>query len=110
MSLFILTETSAGFALLKATDRRLLERPDFEDQTSTAQGACSLLRLRKFEKFDNATTALNESAAIVEGKVTPLLSKLLEPLKEEKKASLAVADPRLGIYSLSISRTFNFNH
>ncbi len=32
----------------------------------------------------------------MEGKVTPRLSSLLESIKDEKKASLAVADPKLG--------------
>ena len=41
--------------------------------------------------------ALEQTAALVEGKVTPRLSSLLESIKDEKKASLAVADPKLGI-------------
>lgn len=40
--------------------------------------------------------ALEQAAALVEGKVTPRLSSLLESIKDEKKASLAVADPKLG--------------
>lgn len=42
-------------------------------------------------------TALEQSAAIVEGKVTPTLAGMLDAIKDEKKASLAVADPKLGI-------------
>jgi nucleolar protein 58 len=53
--------------------------------------------LKHFEKFDSAATALEEVAALVEGKVSPLLAKLLDSLKDEKKASLAVADPKLGL-------------
>jgi nucleolar protein 58 len=53
--------------------------------------------LKHFEKFDSAATALEEVAALVEGKVSPMLAKLLDSLKDEKKASLAVADPKLGI-------------
>jgi nucleolar protein 58 len=54
------------------------------------------LKLKQFQKFDSAATALEEVAALVEGKVSPMLSKLLDTLKDEKKASLAVADPKLG--------------
>lgn len=36
-----------------------------------------------------------EASALGEGKVTPMLSSLLDNLKDEKKASLAVADPKL---------------
>ena len=53
--------------------------------------------MKHFEKFDSAATALEEVAALVEGKVSPMLAKLLDTLKDEKKASLAVADPKLGV-------------
>jgi nucleolar protein 58 len=39
---------------------------------------------------------LNEAAALSESKVTPMLTDLLNALKEETKSSLAVADPKLG--------------
>lgn len=35
-------------------------------------------------------------SALVEGKVTPRLAALLDSIKDEKKVSLAVADPKLG--------------
>jgi nucleolar protein 58 len=53
--------------------------------------------LKDFQKFDSAATALEEIAAVVEGKVTPRLSSMLDSIKDEKKVSLAVADPKLGI-------------
>lgn len=98
MPLFVLAETSAGYALLKSKDKQVLQhsQDEYLNLASTAQGACSLFKLRNFAKYDNAATALEEAAAIVEGKVTPMLAKLLEPLKEEKRVSLAVADSRLG--------------
>ena len=57
--------------------------------------ACRL-KLKKFEKFGSAAAALKEAAALTDGKVSPMLSKLLDSIKDEKKASLAVADPKLG--------------
>ena len=51
--------------------------------------------MRKFLKHDSAAVALEEAAAIVEGKVTPRLASLLNEIKDEKKVSLAVADPKL---------------
>ena len=56
----------------------------------------SRLKLKKFVKFDSAATALEEAASLKEGKVPELLSSLLNDLKAEKKASLAVADTKLG--------------
>ncbi|GAB7356496.1 hypothetical protein MBLNU459_g7250t1 [Dothideomycetes sp. NU459] len=96
MTLFILTETSAGYALLKAKDKKLLKRDDISGDMETAEGACELLKLKHFQKFDSAATALNEAAAVMDGKVTPMLSSLLDNIKDEKKVSLAVADPKLG--------------
>ena len=43
------------------------------------------------------SAALEQTAALVEGKVTPRLAGLLDSIKDEKKVSLAVADPKLGI-------------
>ncbi|MCJ1312377.1 Nucleolar protein 58 [Agyrium rufum] len=96
MGLFILTETSAGYALLKASDKKLLERKDLASDIDSVEQICSLLKLKNFQKFDSSATALEEVGAIVEGKVTSRLSSLLDELKDEKKASLAVADPKLG--------------
>jgi nucleolar protein 58 len=53
--------------------------------------------LKNFQKYDSAAAALEEAAAIIEGKVTPRLSSLLDSIKDEKKVSLAVADPKLGV-------------
>ncbi|KAL2861133.1 RNA-processing protein NOP58 [Aspergillus lucknowensis] len=96
MTLFILTETSAGYALLKAKDKKLLKRDDLATEAATAEGVSNLLKLKTFQKFDSATTALEEVASLVEGKVTPRLASLLDGIKDEKKVSLAVADPKLG--------------
>ncbi|KAL4809975.1 hypothetical protein BDV18DRAFT_130011 [Aspergillus unguis] len=96
MTLFILTETSAGYALLKAKDKKLLKRDDLATEAATAEGVSNLLKLKSFQKFDSATAALEEVASVVEGKVTPRLASLLDEIKDEKKVSLAVADPKLG--------------
>ncbi|RAH49224.1 RNA-processing protein NOP58 [Aspergillus brunneoviolaceus CBS 621.78] len=96
MTLFILTETSAGYALLKAKDKKLLKRDDLTTEAATAEGVSNLLKLKSFQKFDSAATALEEVAALVEGKVTPRLASLLDEVKDEKKVSLAVSDPKLG--------------
>jgi nucleolar protein 58 len=94
--LFVLAETSAGYALFKSTDKKLLKRSDLGDLANTADATCEVLKLKKFGKFESAAAALGEATAIGEGKVTPFLSSLLDSLKDEKKASLAVADPKLG--------------
>jgi hypothetical protein len=42
MTLLVLTETSAGLALLKARDKKLLKRGDITEQTSTAHGTAEV--------------------------------------------------------------------
>lgn len=57
------------------------------------------MKLKQFAKFDSAAVALEEVTAIVENKVSPMLSNLLNSVKDEKKASLVVADPKLGMFT-----------
>ncbi|KAF3182392.1 Nucleolar protein 58 [Orbilia oligospora] len=96
MSFLILTETSAGYALFKARDKKLLKRDDLAKEISTSDGICGQLKLKQFSKFDSAATALEEVTSLIEGKVSPMLAGMLDSLKDEKKASLAVADVKLG--------------
>jgi nucleolar protein 58 len=49
MTLFILTETSAGYALLKAKDKKLLKRDDIAEEASTAEGVSNLYVNRVFQ-------------------------------------------------------------
>jgi nucleolar protein 58 len=37
MGLFVLTETSAGFALFKAKDKKILKKDDLSDKIETAE-------------------------------------------------------------------------
>ena len=68
------------------------------------------MKLKNFQKFDSAATALEEVAAVIEGKVTPRLANLLDSIKDEKKVSLAVADPKLGTIALpSLLAVFLFD-
>jgi nucleolar protein 58 len=73
MGLFILSETSAGYVLLKSKDKKLLGADSKESSDIVEQ-----LKLKKFAKFGSAVDA---------GKVTPMLSSLLEDLKDETKAT-----------------------
>ena len=42
MTLFILTETSAGYALLKAKDKKLLKKEDLATEDATPEGISNL--------------------------------------------------------------------
>lgn len=96
MPLFVLSETSVGYALFKAKDKKLLDDSELDSRLQTAEQINNELKLKEIVKWDNAATGLEEVAGLVEGKVTPLLTKLLESIKDEKKASLVVSDAKLG--------------
>src|ERR1700678_4296272 len=93
--LYILSETSAGYAVFKSTDKKLLERSDLASLSESIDETTNALKLKKFTKFSSASAALGEATAIGEGKATPLLQSLLDEVLEGKKAALAVADPKL---------------
>lgn len=42
MTLFILTETSAGYALLKSKDKKILQREDLATEAATPEGVSNL--------------------------------------------------------------------
>ncbi|KAL2155492.1 hypothetical protein VTH82DRAFT_234 [Thermothelomyces myriococcoides] len=96
MPLYILTETSAGYGLFKAADKKLLESDNLSERLSTVDKIVKEIKYKEFAKFDSAATALEEVAGVIEGKVTPKLANLLNEFKDEKKVTLAVAENKLG--------------
>lgn len=83
MPLFILSETSAGLAIFKSKDKKLFDKKGELDAASIGDS----LKLKNFSKFDSAVVALEEAAALTDGKVSSHLSNLLQELKDETKAS-----------------------
>ncbi|KAH8175399.1 snoRNA binding domain, fibrillarin domain-containing protein [Sarocladium implicatum] len=106
MSLFVLAETPAGYGLFKSSDKKLFKNDDLAAELGRPEKLVEMLKLKKFVKFDSAAMALEEAASLKEGKVPALLTSLLDDLKSEKKASLAVADVKLGT---AISNLPQFN-
>lgn len=64
MGLFILAETSAGYALFKAKDKKLLKSESLDKELSTVDGAVNAFKLKKFQKFESAVVALEEAATL----------------------------------------------
>ncbi|KAJ5240085.1 Nucleolar protein 58 [Penicillium chermesinum] len=89
MSLFILQETSAGYALLKAKDKKLFKREKFPEDGSTAEGASNLSSKVLLQLWRRPLPSPRARSP-------PRLASLLDGIKDEKKASLAVADSKLG--------------
>lgn len=65
MPLFILAETSAGYALLKSKDKKLLKRDDLAEETKSAEGTCNLYGQDYFCKSEQRLTrAQNQIEAV----------------------------------------------
>ncbi|ROT42416.1 NOSIC domain-containing protein [Sodiomyces alkalinus F11] len=96
MSLFVLAETPAGYGLFKAADKKLLKRDELTSGPTSSEKINEMLKLKKFAKFDSSAVAVEEASGLKEGKVPPILATLLQEMKDEKKASLIVADLKLG--------------
>ncbi|RCI14266.1 hypothetical protein L249_6178 [Ophiocordyceps polyrhachis-furcata BCC 54312] len=105
-SVFVLAETPAGYGLFKATDKKVFKNESLAAELGRPEKLVEMLTLKKFVKFESAAMALEEAASFRDGKVPTLLATLLEDLKAEKKASLAVADAKLGT---AISNLPQFN-
>ncbi|PFH56067.1 hypothetical protein XA68_17125 [Ophiocordyceps unilateralis] len=96
MSVFVLAETPAGYGLFKASDKKIFKNESLAAEFGRSEKLLEMLKLKKFVKFESAAMALEEAASFRDGKVPSLLASLLDDLKAEKKASLAVADAKLG--------------
>ncbi|KAG7105154.1 Nucleolar protein 58 like [Verticillium longisporum] len=92
MSLFVLAETPAGYGLFKAADKKLLKREELTSGPTSSEQINDMLKLKSFVKFDSSAIAVEEASGLREGRVPPMLANLLNEIKDEKKASLAVAD------------------
>ncbi|KZL83209.1 nosic domain-containing protein [Colletotrichum incanum] len=96
MSLFVLAETPAGYGLFKAADKKLLKRDELSSGPTSSEKINEMLKLKSFVKFDSSAVAVEEATGLKEGRVPPLLANLLKEIKDEKKATIAVADLKLG--------------
>jgi len=96
--MLVLFETPAGFAVFKLLDEKKLQQSDslFED-FETPEGAKKVVKLKMFEKFKDTTDALASAAALIEGKMSKGLKKLMKKIvASDANEQLAVADAKLG--------------
>ncbi|KAG0010155.1 Nucleolar protein 58, partial [Podila clonocystis] len=100
ITMLILYESPAGYALFNLLDDGKLEKPDsIWKDFETPEQANKTVKLRAFSKFENTTDALSAVTALVEGKLSKNLKEFLSSEiseKEMKKESLIVGDAKLG--------------
>lgn len=96
--MLVLFETPAGYAVFKLLDEGKLTKSDslYEDFDSLDK-ANQIVKLKNFQKFEDTTEALAAATALVEGKMSKSLKKLLKKVvAEDAHEKLAVADAKLG--------------
>jgi len=97
-TMLVLFETPAGYAVFKLLDEGKLAKSDslYED-FETIDKAKNVVKLKKFQKFEDTTEALGAATALVEGKMSKTLKKMLKKIvAEDAHEKLAVADAKLG--------------
>ena len=96
--MLVLFETPAGYAIFKLMDEGKLSKSEnlYED-FETLDKAKNVVKLKKFQKFEDTTEALASATALVEGKMSKSLKKLLKKVvAKDAHEKLAVADTKLG--------------
>ncbi|QLQ81856.1 hypothetical protein HG537_0G01100 [Torulaspora globosa] len=104
---YVLTETSAGYAVLKASDKKIYKSTKLIQDLNSSEKVLKEFKIAAFSKFNSAANALEEASAIIEGKVSPQLQKLLEDIKKDKKATLVVSETKLANAINKLGLNFN---
>ncbi|KIH94331.1 nucleolar protein 58 [Sporothrix brasiliensis 5110] len=95
--LYLLSETSAGYGLFQVKDKKLIEGDDVTDRLSTLDKINKEVQFNLFKKWNSAVEAVAELDKLIDGKIPPILTQLLEEVKEKsKKATILVEDKALG--------------
>ncbi|XP_073407613.1 nucleolar protein 58 [Dendrobates tinctorius] len=96
--MLVLFETAAGYAIFKVLDESKLQEVDsIWKEFETPEKANKVVKLKHFEKFQDTTEALAAATALVEGKISKNLKKVLKKIAaKEAHEQLAIADAKLG--------------
>jgi len=97
--MLVLFETPAGYAVFKVLNEKVLkETSDLYTEFHDAESASSIVKLKEFSKFEDTTDALSAATALIEGRLSKKLRKMLRKLfvKDLAEETLAVPDAKLG--------------
>lgn len=88
-----------GFCLFKLADKAKVQSPSLWKEFDSAESANSLLKLSAIHRFTSTAEAVEDAAALNEGKMSKNLKKFLTEEvtgKKNKNEELVVVDPKLG--------------
>ncbi|OXM78362.1 nucleolar protein 58 [Cryptococcus neoformans Bt63] len=105
--MLVLTETSVGFVVFKLSSDAKIDNKDLWKEFETPEGANKALKVQAIQRFTSTASAVEDLAAVQDGRLTDSLSKFLldtvggaddgEKKKKKKKIEemLVVSDPKL---------------
>ncbi|WVW79463.1 nucleolar protein 58 [Kwoniella bestiolae CBS 10118] len=107
--MLVLAETSVGFVVFKLSNDAKIDSKDLWKEFETPEGANKALKVQAIQRFTSTASAVEDLAAIQDGRLTDSLSKFLvdvaggsgeadgEKKKKKKKLEemLVVSDPKL---------------
>lgn len=95
---YVLFETSGGFALFKVVkDGKLKDVDGLYSNFKSAENAEKVVKLKAFKKFSDTKDAMKSVEKLLQGKVSKTLQKFLEKniIEKEIEEELMVADKKL---------------
>merc|ERR1712036_176998 len=97
--MLVLFETPAGFAIFKLLDEKKVQQSeDLYKDFDSVESAKQVIKLKKFKKFKDTVDALESTTALIDGKMSNGLKRMLEKVyAKDAHEKLAVADAKLGV-------------
>lgn len=97
--MYILFETSVGYALFKMDDDKFTRVDSWKDLPSSASAAAKLFKLVAFKEFTDARDVLQASVKMINGKLSKTLSKFLQKnaISKDLQQKLIVGDKKIAL-------------
>jgi len=95
--MYLLFETSVGYALFKVDDDKFTKVDSWKDLPSSAAGASKLFKLVAFKEFTDARDVLQASVKMIHGKLSKTLTKFLKQniVSKDLRHKLLVSDKKM---------------
>lgn len=95
--MFLLFETSMGYALFKVDENQFNKISTWKDLPQDLNGAKKLLKLQDFKEFQDAQEVLRSTVKLINGKMSNNLKKFLKEniVSKDLEEKLLVSDKNI---------------
>ncbi|ODN80328.1 nucleolar protein 58 [Cryptococcus wingfieldii CBS 7118] len=110
--MLVLTETSVGFVVFKLSSDAKIDNKDLWKEFETPEGANKALKVQAIQRFTSTASAVEDLAAVQEGRLTDLLSKFIQEAVAggedgEKKKKKKKVEEMLVVSEAKLAGTIN---